>query len=195
MSRPLHAVFTELVQDEAARQAFAADPDNFLVDAGHAGMSEEMVAEAIVSFAETAAPAVAEHLAPFVMANGSIDATDPGESLDGLELLASAPRDDDDGRDDSAAAPPEPAELAEPPEPAVAHEPSDATDSLNDLDFGSGSDLSTSVPSLETDLAAELDDLPLSAAPEVNLDDERPADQPVANTIDELDQADDAPLE
>jgi hypothetical protein len=93
-ARPLREVFADLIQDEGARNAYTADPDGFLGAYGHADLSVGQVSEAIVSFADTAPPAVAEHLAPFVMAHSVvvIDAaetsTDPGV---GLDLLAAAP--------------------------------------------------------------------------------------------------------
>lgn len=134
MSRPLHAVFTELLHDEAARQAYAADPAGALEGAGHSGLPDELVAEAVVSFADTAAPAVAEHLAPFVKAHGPVpeSGTDPSEP-DGLALLASAPAAGDAGD----------AEATELLDPAVAMDPTAIREpgaAVDDLDFGTGSE-------------------------------------------------------
>lgn len=133
MSRPLHAVFTELLNDEAARQAYAADPAGFLDSAGHAELSDELVAEAVISFADTAPPAVAEHLAPFVMAHGPVNEsdTDPTE-LDGLALLATAPGQPPGGEDLDA-------DLAPPTEP-VDTATADTGWPTDDLDFGTGSE-------------------------------------------------------
>lgn len=134
MSRPLHAVFTELLHDEAARQAYAADPAGPLEGAGHSGLPDELVAEAVISFADTAPPAVAEHLAPFVKAHGPVpeSGTDPAET-DGLALLASTPAGDDAGD----------GEATELLDPAAATDPTAIREpgaSVDDLDFGTGSD-------------------------------------------------------
>jgi hypothetical protein len=132
MGRPLHAVFTELLNDEATRQAYAADPGSLLDGAGHTGLPDELVAEAVVSFVDTAPPAVAEHLAPFVMARGPVAESDadPAE-LDGLALLATAPpqttREELDG------------DLAATPE-SMDEAHTGTGWSSDDLDFGTGSE-------------------------------------------------------
>jgi hypothetical protein len=95
-ARPLRDVFADLVGDEAARQAHAADPDGFLAAAGHADLPDGLVGEAIVSYADTAPAEVAEHLAPFVMAHSPVPVEDdlPAAALDaahGLDLLSTAP--------------------------------------------------------------------------------------------------------
>lgn len=158
MSRPLHAVFTELLNDEAARQAYAADPAGLLESAGHAGLPDELVAEAIISFGDTAAPAVAEHLAPFVMAHGPVEvsAADPAE-LDGLALLATAPPqttgDELDG------------DLPE----SVNEAHSDTGWPADDLDFGTGSELEF------TDAPADGFDGALSEIPAASAEPAEPA--------------------
>jgi len=94
MSRPLHAVFSELLHDEATRQAYAADPAGLLDAAGHPDLPADLVDEAVVSYADTAPPAVAEHLAPFVMAHSQVTESSVDQAeLDGLALLATAPID------------------------------------------------------------------------------------------------------
>lgn len=91
---PLREAFTELLQDEAARSAFAADPGGFLAAYGHADLPDSLVTEAIASFADTTSPEVAEHLAPFVTRHWN--SPDESNALSGLELLASAPAVDAD---------------------------------------------------------------------------------------------------
>lgn len=86
---PLREAFTELLTDEAARHAFAADPGGFLAAYGHADLPGSLLAEAIVNFADTAPPDVAEHLAPFV--TGHWDGSSDVDAVAGLELLAAAP--------------------------------------------------------------------------------------------------------
>jgi hypothetical protein len=108
-ARSLHEVFATLAGDP--------DPDAALAAAGHEGLPADLFTEAIVSYADTVPPEVAEHLAPVVL----------GASADsglGLELLSSAPQltweDGDDG--------------------GLAEEPtwSDDSPALEDLDFGAG---------------------------------------------------------
>lgn len=155
MSRPLHAVFTELLNDESARQAYAADPAGLLESAGHAGLPEELVAEALISFADTAPPAVAEHLAPFVMARGPIAESDadPAEP-DGLALLAAAPpQTTGDELDGDLPATPESMDEAH----------TGTGWSSDDLDFGTGSELEfTDAPADDFDGA--LSEIPAASA-------------------------------
>lgn len=97
-ARPLRDVFTELTGDEEARRAHAADPQGFLSAQGHPDLSTDLVAEAVVSYADTAPPEVAEHLAPYVIEHspvprdGDVDmepATAAPESW--FDLMATAP--------------------------------------------------------------------------------------------------------
>ena len=100
--RPLRDVFAEL--SAAGRPApGGADPAQVLAEHGHGGLPEGLLAEAIVSYADTAPVEVAEHLAPFVVAHSPVpvgpgDLADPGSPADdapsvlhGLTLLADAP--------------------------------------------------------------------------------------------------------
>jgi hypothetical protein len=72
---PLRDVFAGLAGN-------GGDPGDFLRD-----LPADLVAEAVVSYADTAPLEVAEHLAPFVGAR--FDESDAGETW--LDLLASAP--------------------------------------------------------------------------------------------------------
>lgn len=74
--RPLHEVFDAIPH--------AADPAALLAASGHEELSGDLLAEAILSYADTAPPEVAEHLSPVVL--GAAD--DPAL---GLELLRTAP--------------------------------------------------------------------------------------------------------
>jgi len=95
-ARPLREVFTDLTGDEEARRAHAADPDGFLAAHGHPDLPSELVAEAVVSYADTAPPEVAQHLAPFVIEHSSVPleagtGAAPAETENWFELIASAP--------------------------------------------------------------------------------------------------------
>lgn len=137
--RPLRAVFEELLGDDVARQAYTADPTGTLGDAGHGDLPGDLVAEAIVSFADTAPPAVAEHLAPFVTAHSAVPATDgePPAAPAGLDLLATAPPDtvDGPGVDDLEPAPDSTGPGAQASEP---QQEADAPALPDDLEFGTG---------------------------------------------------------
>jgi hypothetical protein len=93
--RPLRDVFNDLAADASARPVATTDADTVLRDSGHADLPAGLVAEAVVSYADTAPLEVAEHLAPFVTAHSAVpldgidDAdADPGHAFD---LLATAP--------------------------------------------------------------------------------------------------------
>jgi hypothetical protein len=140
-ARSLREVFAELIHDENARNAYAADPDGFLAAYGHAGLPAGDIDEAIVNFAETASPAVAEHLATFVMAHSAVPvdaAADAGPGT-GLDLLAAAPREFDTG------------DVAADLDAEVTDSPIDAQalgfshEVAVDLDFGSGTEQSHAV--------------------------------------------------
>jgi hypothetical protein len=86
-ARPLRDLFAELTG------GIAGDAAQVLAQAGHPDLPAGLVAEAVVSYADTAAPEVAEHLAPFVMAHSSVPTVDSagGDPLDWLDALATAP--------------------------------------------------------------------------------------------------------
>ncbi|HEX6871028.1 MAG TPA: hypothetical protein VF163_08020 [Micromonosporaceae bacterium] len=68
-ARPLRDVFTELT---GADGGHATSPAEVLAASGHADLPEDLVAEAVVSFADTAPVEVAEHLAPYVQAHSPV---------------------------------------------------------------------------------------------------------------------------
>jgi len=143
-ARPLQELLADLVGDAEARHAH--DPATYLAAHGHPDLPAELVAEAVVSYADTAPPDVAEHLAPFVMSH-SVVPTEPAES-DWFDLLTTAPLDqeaDDDLAEDSMLddLPAEPSwdggDLG--PDPAA-------------LDFGTGSFAPVAPPEAPVDLDA-----------------------------------------
>jgi hypothetical protein len=89
-ARPLHDVFADLVGAPSA----ADDPAALLRDHGHPGLPDDLIAEAVVSYADTAPVEVAEHLAPYVTAHSAVGADPvPGDEHPAgwLDLLATAP--------------------------------------------------------------------------------------------------------
>lgn len=136
----------DLAGSENARQDFAADPDAFIGVHGHPGLPADLVNEAVSHYADVADPALAEHIAPTVMAHRGLgDTNTTGES--GLDLLATAPI--VDGGDPVMDLDGDPA--AEPSDPTTAHfgaddavgggswfEPASDPDASPDLAFGSG---------------------------------------------------------
>lgn len=162
-ARPLYEVFADLTGAGSAD----GDPRELLDAQGHAGLPDELVAEAVVNFADTAPVEVAEHLAPFVTAHSAVgaDETAAADETAGderwLDLLVTAPTGDGaDALDDVA--PDEHAGL-------------DADPGLDlDVDFGAGAG---------TDVGAALDtpaDAELSAGETATTDD----------SVDDLDPSD-----
>lgn len=78
-TRPLRDVFTEVSGDAGAR---AADPADLLAANGHTDLPDELVAEAVVNFADTAPIEVAEHLSEYVMAHSPVPSGDPAAEVD-----------------------------------------------------------------------------------------------------------------
>jgi hypothetical protein len=132
--RPLRELLADLVGDAGAR---SGGPEAYLAEHGHPDLPPDLVAEAVVSFADTAPPEVAEHLAPFVTAHTAGDE----ESADWFDLLASAPSDPADDLD----------QLDDDPEPWSMDDFD--SDPGPGLDFGAGADAVDDV-----DHAAALDD-------------------------------------
>jgi hypothetical protein len=126
-ARPIRDLLADLVGDSEASRAYGADPAGYLAANGHPDLPEPLLAEAVVSYADTAPVAVAEALAPYVTAHAPIPDPDPdGEPVDWFELLTSAaPADlvDDDPFDEHRAAPDPVHDWTDPAE----------------LDFGTGS--------------------------------------------------------
>lgn len=92
-ARALHDILAELAQAGGS----VAAPAEALATAGHGDLPDGLVAEAIVSYADTAPAEVAAHLAPFVTDHSALaravagpDAAGP-ELGDGWALLATAP--------------------------------------------------------------------------------------------------------
>ncbi|HEX6359979.1 hypothetical protein [Actinophytocola sp.] len=99
--RPLRELLADLVGDADVR-----GPEAYLAEHGYPDLPAELVAQAVVSFADTAPPEVAEQLAPFVTAYTA----GSEHTADWFDLLTSAPvalADDPDALDGSPAAEPE----------------------------------------------------------------------------------------
>lgn len=64
------------------------DPGHALREAGHGDLPDELLSEAVASYADTSSLEVAEHLAPFVTAYRQAGEADPAAALD---LLTHAP--------------------------------------------------------------------------------------------------------
>jgi hypothetical protein len=118
--RPLREVFA----DSAGQHN--ADPAELLAAHGHPDLPEELVAEAVVSYADTAPAEVAEHLAPFVIQHGPMPTGEPSDTP-WFDLLSTAPE-------------PAPSGLDSPQETLGL-----ADDPGLDLDFGAGATLDTEV--------------------------------------------------
>ena len=97
--RPLRDLLDELAGDPAAAAA-GADPEAYLQAHGHPGLPPDLLAEALVSYAHTAPPEVAEHLSPFVIAHSGVPDLEDGDTaagagagdvVHGFALLAGAP--------------------------------------------------------------------------------------------------------
>jgi hypothetical protein len=88
-ARSLHEIIAGLTGDAGTSGDLAA----VLRAGGHPDLPEDLLAEAVISFADTAPAEVAEHLAPFVMAHGPIAEGDTeAGGIDRLpDLLATVP--------------------------------------------------------------------------------------------------------
>jgi hypothetical protein len=87
-ARPLRDVLTDLVGE-----ADAPGPADVLAANGHADLPDELVAEAVGSFADTSPLEVAEHLSTYVMANSPVPQPDapPVDLASWLDAVTSAP--------------------------------------------------------------------------------------------------------
>ncbi|WP_143531997.1 hypothetical protein [Saccharothrix sp. ALI-22-I] len=171
--RSLRELLADLVGDAGAR---SGGPKAYLAEHGHPDLPAELVAEAVVSFADTAPPEVAEQLAPFVTAHTS----GQGDGAGWFDLLTSA----------LAGLPEDPDTLDGAPAPRTGDDA--GLDAGPSLDFGAGA-------ADAIDLTAALDEEPaVDAAPTGWPDaDEQvlpdPADSAVAAVADQDVVADDEP--
>jgi hypothetical protein len=139
-ARPLRDVFADLAGAQGT-----TDPADLLRGQGHFALPDDLVAEAVVSYADTAPVEVAEHLAPYVSAHSVVGA-DPGDDApaDWVDLLGSAPEvlgDEPADFDDEVSAP----QWFDDAHPGAA------------LDFGSGAELETD-DDVDDDLPVEFPD-------------------------------------
>jgi hypothetical protein len=102
--RPLRDLFDDLANRPAGAageglDGHGGDPLAALPDAGHPDLPDDLLAEALVSYAATAPPQVAEQLGPFVTAHSGVpavtddypmDLPDPAEGLGLLDGAAAA---------------------------------------------------------------------------------------------------------
>lgn len=145
-ARPLRDLLADLVGDASARQAYGADPAGYLAAHGHPDLPEQLVAEAVVSYAGTAPVEVAEALAPYVAGHGPVP--DPDAHGDWFELLTTADAGDDDPFGE---------------QPDVVEAPDEWTDPA-ELDFGAGA---PSTDDIDHEPAADdaPDDAPADSVP------------------------------
>jgi hypothetical protein len=86
-TRPLHDVFSGLAGADGG-----AEPADVLRANGHEALPDGLVAEAVVTYADTAPIEVAEHLSAFVQANSPVPRADAGiEPPTWLDALTTAP--------------------------------------------------------------------------------------------------------
>ena len=154
-ARPLRDLLADLVGDASARQAYGADPAGYLAAHGHPDLPEQLVAEAVVSYADTAPVEVAEALAPYVSGHGPVPV--PEAHGDWFELLTSADVADDDPFGEQFDVVETPGEWTDPAE----------------LDFGAGA------PSVDDgDHGAMADDAPDDTADDLPDDGQAPVTEP-----------------
>jgi hypothetical protein len=140
-AHPLRDVFSELAAtDRAATQA-----DAVLEAHGHADLPDGLVAEAVVSYADTAPVEVAEHLAPYVMAHSAV--------YPAADLAAGQPG----GWLDVLVAAPEPLAADEAPDGPTPAQPPALDPDPADLDFGTGDLAAPAWAGSDGDAGADLD--------------------------------------
>lgn len=122
-ARPLNELLADLAGDPDAARAHG-DPEAYLAANGHADLPPELVAEAVVSYADTAPVEVAEHLAPYVTTHSAVPSDEP-PAEDWYGLLSTAPTEHESAELDDVAA--EEDSWSTDPDPGPG------------LDFGSGS--------------------------------------------------------
>lgn len=122
-ARPIRELLADLVGDAEARHEYGADPAGYLAAHGHPDLPGDLVAEAVVSYADTAPVEVAAALAPYVAAHGPVPVPEVDTDPSWFDLLTTA---------DAADNP-----FDEHLEAATA---TDADEDPTDLDFGAGAD-------------------------------------------------------
>ena len=164
--RPLRDVFTDLVGEPGP-----TDPAALLSGHGHPGLPDDLVAEAVVSYADTAPVEVAEHLAPYVTAHSVVGADPEAEAPEGwLGLLGTAP------------------DVTELPE---------EDKHFADLDFGTGADEVIEADEIADDFDDELVETPVEPTPEVEdwtLEEESVTEIEGIDGDDDPDDLDDLPV-
>ncbi|SNR35232.1 hypothetical protein SAMN06265360_10370 [Haloechinothrix alba] len=175
--RPLRDVFDELIDADPAERDVAA----LLRDSGYSDLPDDVLSEAIVSYAETAPVEVAEHLAPFVTAHAAPGAGDAAGTRPapehGLDLLASVPA-PEQGADAPAAGP-----VAD-----IAFGTGKDGTGSDDLDFGAGDPASGATTNAETTSGDTVEPGTPSGSATVGdaaVDDAGPADDPVVTPFDD----------
>jgi hypothetical protein len=168
-ARPLRDVFADLTGAPSA----ADDPAALLRDHGHPGLPDDLIAEAVVSYADTAPVEVAEHLAPYVTAHSTVGAEPvPGDepAARWLDLLGTAPLISGDEPADLDGLTPPPGGFGEAagldPDPGLNFGTGAGPDSTIEPDDGAGDPAeldATELPGVELD-EAELDDAGLDDA-------------------------------
>ena len=142
--RSLRELFSALSGGHSGAES---DPTAMLAAEGHGDLPGDLMAEAIVNYADTAPVEVAEHLSPYVMAHSAVPGVDPGaghlegSAADGLALLTSAPDPAPVGEDlDGLAPATDPTHLVA-PDVHLHDAPQDTVhDAPADLGFGHGHD-------------------------------------------------------
>ena len=182
--RPLHELLADLVGDADAARAHG-DPETYLAANGHPDLPPELVAEAVVSYADTAPVDVAEHLAPYVTTHSAVP-TDEPPAEDWFGLLTTAPAEDLD---------------ADPGLDVPDDQPLSADhDDASRLDFGAGStDLDDDAGDTDPDSSGDSgpDSSPESSADSTPSSDDSPDQEPSAwsdlddDDLDALDDPDD----
>lgn len=170
-ARPLHELLAGLSGDPDAAQG---DPEAYLAAHGHSDLPADLVAEAVVSYADTAPVEVAEHLAPYVTAHSAVPTGEAPEQ-DWYGLLATAPDPD--------------------PAPDLDEAPPELTDTVDDdpgpaLDFGTGASetLDTLDDASTVDTPASPDDAEQTPADHTSTWDDL---EPASTDLDAFPEADD----
>jgi hypothetical protein len=101
-ARPLHSVFADLAGGRGYGASSGMTPEEVLAANGHPDLPDGLVAEAVVTYADTAPVEVAEHLAPYVRAHTAVPQPGGGSGEPEphwYDLLTTAPVAPDGGPD------------------------------------------------------------------------------------------------